>query len=88
MLSDKSTFTLVKRVPKMVRHPSSASRYDLKFTVKTTRHPGSVMVWGAFSGNLSQAGLYFVIKNVTIKGSIYSDILKEIFAHSEYSSMR
>ena len=60
----------------MMRRPSSALRYDLKFMVKTTRHPGSVLVWGASSGNLGQAGLYFVPKNVTIKGSIYI-ILKE-----------
>ena len=77
MFSDESTFTLVRGVPKMVRPPSSASRYDPKFTVKTTKHPGSVMVWGASSGNLGRPGLYFVPKNVTMRGSIYIDILKE-----------
>ena len=61
----------------MVRHPSSASQYDPKFTVKTTKHSGSVMVWGASSGNLGRAGLYFVPKNVTTKRSIYINILKE-----------
>ena len=71
MLSDESTFTLMRRVPKMVRHPSNASQYDSKFTVKTMKHPISVMVWGAFSGNLGRAGLYFLPKKVTIKGSIY-----------------
>ena len=74
---DESTFTLVRRVLKMVRHPSSASQYDPKFTVKTTKHSGSVMVWGASSGNLGRAGLYFVPKNVTTKRSIYINILKE-----------
>ena len=32
---------------------------------------------GASSGNLGRPGLYFVPKNVTMKGSIYIDILKE-----------
>ena len=44
MFSDESTFTLGKIVPNMVRPPSSASRYDPKFTVKTMKLPGSVMV--------------------------------------------
>ena len=61
----------------MVCRPSSASHYDSKFTVKTTKHLGSVMVWGAFRGNLGQAGLYFLPKNLTMKGSIYINILTE-----------
>ena len=77
MFSDKSTFTMVKGVPEMRRHQSSASRYDPKFTVKTMKDPGSVMVWEVFRGNLGRAGLYFFIKNVSIKGSIYVNILKE-----------
>ena len=44
MFSDESTFPMVRGVPKMVRRPSSASRYDPKFTVKTMKDPGSVMV--------------------------------------------
>ena len=63
----------------MVRRPSSASRYDPKFTVKTMKHPVSVMVWGDFSGNLGRAGLYLLPKNVTKKGNIYINILKEHF---------
>ena len=61
----------------MVRRPSTASRYDPKFTVKSVKHPGSVMVWGAFSGNLGRAGLYFLPKNTTIRGSNYIDVLKD-----------
>ena len=68
---------MVRGVPKMVRRPSSASRYGPKFTVKTMKDPGSVMVWGAFSGNLGRAGLYFLKKNVTMKGSTNINILKE-----------
>ena len=42
--------------------PSSASRYDPKFTVKTMKHPGSVMMWEALSGNLSRAGFTSFLK--------------------------
>ena len=77
MFSDESTFTLVKRVSKMVHRPSSASRYDPKFTVKAMKHPGRVMMWGAFNGNLGRDGLYFLTKNITMKGSIHINILKE-----------
>ncbi|XP_076811815.1 uncharacterized protein LOC143458825 [Clavelina lepadiformis] len=77
MFSDESTFRLVRGVPKMVRRPSTASRYDPKYTVKTMKHPGSVMVWGAFSGNMDRAGLYFLPRNVTKKGSNYITVLKD-----------
>ena len=77
MFSDESTFTLVRELSKIVRHPSSASPYNQKFTIKTMKCPGSVMVWETFSGNLGRAGLYFLPKNVTMKGSIYMNILKE-----------
>ena len=46
----------------MVRHPSSASRYDPKLTVKTMKDPGSVIVGGIFSKNLGRAGLHFLLK--------------------------
>ena len=76
MFSDKSTFALVRGVPKLIRRPSSGSRCDPKFAVKTAKYLDSVMVWGAFGGNLGQAGLYFFPKHLTMKGSIYINILK------------
>ena len=66
MFSDKSTSTIARGVPKLLRRPRSASRYDPKLAIKTTKYPGSVMVWGAFSGNLGQAGLYFLPKNLAM----------------------
>ena len=60
-----------------MRHPSSASRYGPKFTFKTVKHPGGVLVWGAFSGNQGRAGLYFLPKNVTMKGSNYIYAFRE-----------
>ena len=61
----------------MVRRPCSVSQYDPKFTVETINDPGSVMVWRVFIGNLGRAGLYFLIKNVSMKRSIHINILKE-----------
>ena len=62
MFSDESSFTLVRGVPKMVPRPSSASRYNPKLTIKTMKDPGSIIVWGVFSENLGQAGLYSLLK--------------------------
>jgi len=75
MFSDESTFKLVRGVPNMVRRLSTASWYDPKFTVKTVKHPGSVTMWGAFSGNVGRAGLYFLTKNVTMRGSNHINAL-------------
>ena len=77
MFRNKSTFTLVRGVPKLVRRPNSALRYDPKFAAKTTKHRGRVMMWKAFSRNLGQAGLYLLPKNVTMKRSTYINILRE-----------
>ena len=72
MFSNKNTFTLMKGVPKMVRHPSSAPRYGPKFTIKIVKDPGSVMVWGAFSGNLGWVGLNFLPNTVTMTERNYN----------------
>ena len=52
------------------------SRFDPRYTAKTVKHPDSVMVWGAFSGNCGRAGLYFLPKNVTMWGSNYIEVLQ------------
>ena len=77
MFCDESSFRLVRGVPKMVRRSSTASRFELKFTVKTVKHPASVMVWGAFSENMGRKSLYFFFKNVTMKGSNYIHVFKD-----------
>ena len=69
MFGNESTSTLVRGVPKMVHRQSSASWYDPKFTFQPMTHPDSV--------NLDCAGLYFLPKNVPIKGSTFINILKE-----------
>ena len=42
----------------------------------TMKHPACVMVWGAFSGNIGRAGLYFLPVNQTMKGITYIDVLE------------
>ena len=77
MFSVESLFSLVRGVPKMMRPPSTTSRYGPKFTFKAVKHPDGVMVRGAFSGNPGRANLYFLPKNVTMKGSNYVNVLKD-----------
>ena len=76
MFSDESTFRLIRGTSKLVRRPSGASRYDPKYTVKTGKHPDSVMVCGAFSENMVRAGFYFLPKNVTMKSANYIEVLR------------
>ncbi|KAG0725462.1 Transposable element Tcb1 transposase [Chionoecetes opilio] len=77
MFSDESTFRLVRMASTTVRRPSDVSRYHPKYTVKTVKHPDSVMVWGGFSGNKGRGGLYFLPKNVTMKGANYIEVLRD-----------
>ena len=51
MFSDESTSLLVLRGYKLVRRPSGVSRYYSRYIIKTVKHPKSVLVWGAFSGD-------------------------------------
>jgi len=74
MFNYESTFALMKGVPNMLR---TASRYDSQFTDYNVRHYHSVMVWGAFSGNVRREGWYFIPKDVTMKGSNYMYTSKE-----------
>ena len=77
MFSDESTFRLVRGTSNLVRRSSGASRYDPKYTVKTVKHLDSVMMWGAFSGDMGRAGLYFLPKNVTMKSANYIEVLRD-----------
>ncbi|KAG1672327.1 Dihydroorotate dehydrogenase (quinone) [Nymphon striatum] len=76
MFSDESTFRLVRAESKVVRRPTTVSRYDPKYTVKTMKHPASLMVWGGFSGNTGRGGLYFLPVNQTMKAITYIDVLE------------
>lgn len=77
MFSDESTFRMFRARSKTVRRPGSVSQYDPRYTVKTVKHPDSVMVWGAFSGNKGRGGLYFLPQNVTMKANNYKTVVEE-----------
>jgi hypothetical protein len=50
MYSDESTFRCIRSISTKVRRPSGSNQYDSRYTVKTVKHPDSVMIWGCFSG--------------------------------------
>lgn len=75
--SDESPFRLVFGTAKHVRRPKSVSRYYSHYTIKTVKHSESVMVWGAFTGNVGRAGLHFLSKGQTVNGTHFMDVLKE-----------
>lgn len=77
MFSDESTFRMIRGSSQLVRRARGSDRYDPKFTVKTVKHPDSVMVWGAFTGKHGRGGLYFLPKGETMRGPRYINVLKD-----------
>ena len=83
MFCDESTSRLVLRGYKLVRRPSGVSRYDSRYIIKTVKHPESVMVRVAFSGDKGRGGVYFLPKNVTMRGDSYLSVLDHLCCHFE-----
>ena len=75
MFCNEITSRLVLRGYKLVRRPSGVSRYDSRYIIKTMKHPKSVIVRGDFSGDKSRGGLYFIPKNVIMRGDSYLRVL-------------
>ena len=63
MFCDESTSRLDRGGYKLVRRPSSVSRYDSRYN-NTVKHPKNVMVWGAFSWDKGRSGLYFLLRTL------------------------
>jgi transposase len=76
MFSDESTFRTLRAVQRKVRRPIGSYRYSSHYTVKTMKHPDSVMVWACFTGDVGRGGLYFLPKNVTMNGERYKEVLE------------
>jgi arsenate reductase-like glutaredoxin family protein len=76
MFSDESMFKTIASRPKHVRRPPGSNRYDPKYTIKTFKHPDSVMVWGSFTAS-GRAGLYFLPKNATMNSDFYISCLND-----------
>lgn len=77
MFSDESTFKCIRSASNRVRRPEGSNRYDPKYTIKTVKHPDSVMMWGAYSGKMGRAGMYFLPKKCTMNGERYITVLEE-----------
>jgi hypothetical protein len=77
MFSDESTFRVIRATRSLVRSPSSSNCFDSRYTVKTVKHPTSVMVWGCFSGAGGRGGLFFLPKNTTMNGATYQKVLED-----------
>ena len=55
--------------------PLRVSRYNSKYTIKTVKHPESVMVLGDFSGENGRGDLCFLINNATIREDMYGFLI-------------
>lgn len=76
LFSDESTFEIAQNTHHHVRRPSSSNPNDPRYTVRTVKHPVSVMVWGCFSHH-GRGGLTFLQKNQRMNSASYIDILDE-----------
>lgn len=77
MFSDESTFKTIRATGKTVRRPVGSDKFDSRFTVKTTKHPDSVMVWGCFSSKMGRGGLFFLPKNQMMNQHVYLEVLTD-----------
>lgn len=57
-----------------LRGPEGADRYDPRYTVKTVKHPDSVMVWGCFS-YYGVGKFVFLEKGVSMNSERYLELL-------------
>ncbi len=57
MFSNESTFRMLRVVQRKVRRPLGSYRYSSRYTIKTMKHPDSVMVWACFTGDVGRGGL-------------------------------
>jgi hypothetical protein len=62
MYSNESTFRCLLEV----RRPAGSDRFDSRYTMKTVKHPASLMAWASFTGACGCAGIFFPPPNVTM----------------------
>jgi transposase len=77
MFSDESTFRLINPRAQKVRRSSMTSRYKQHYTIRSVKHPASVMVWGCFSGQGGRGSLYFLPPKVTMNSDRYIAMLQD-----------
>lgn len=75
MFSDESTFCQVRGTgTNYVRRPRG-SRYDPMYTVKTVKHPPSIMAWGAITAQ-GRSGLCLFDQGTRVNASAYIEVLQ------------
>ena len=76
MFSDKLTFQQVRDSGyDYIRRPSN-QRYNLKFTIKSVKHPLSIMCWGAITAP-GCAALKPLSRGARLRSAGYIDILEK-----------
>jgi len=76
LFSDESSLYTFRSCPKIVRRLLGSDKMEPKFTIKTKKHPPSVMVWGCFC-NFGRGSLNLLRKNTTMNAERYSAMLME-----------
>ena len=79
MFSDESMFKCIRSACNRVRCPPGSNRFASKYTIKTVKHPDSVMLLGAYSGKMGRAGVYFLPKKCTMNSERYIELLETHF---------
>lgn len=76
MFSDESTFQMLNSTNAVVRRLPGASPSNPRYTVKTMKHPLSIMVWGCFSYK-QRGALTFLPVGHRLNATGYVEILQE-----------
>jgi transposase len=86
MFSDESTFQQVRGSgTNYVRRPVG-KRLDPKYTIKTVKHPPSVMVWGAIAAS-GRCGLKIFDKGVKVNAEEYIKVMEsKVSVHMQISN--
>ncbi len=77
MYSNESTFCCVRATRKRVRRRVGSDRFDSRYTMKTVKHPASLIVWACFSGSYGRGGIFFLPPNVTMNGERYQQVMED-----------
>ena len=74
LFSDESTIQQFDIRKQQVRRPVG-TRFEVRYTVATMKHPPSVMIWGAMSSN-GTVGLFSLPKGTTMNGAMLQEKLQ------------
>jgi len=75
MFSDESTFQQLRGTGYNYARRPPGERLNPKYTIKTVKHPPSVMVWGAITAN-GRCGLHIFNKGEKVNAERYISVLE------------